>query len=142
MRLFLPLVTAAVMATFAVSAFAQTDAQTAQQDSAAKANKKDPSDPSKGQDLVNPKPTDSDAMKSPPTVGHDKSTGNNLVGSDNTGRMQQGTRPDFKAIDAKNHGYVMSSEVHDPWLKQNFSKCDTDGDGKVTQAEYATCSKQ
>jgi len=27
-------------------------------------------------------------------------------------------------------------------LKDNFSKCDTNGDGKVTQQEYAICTKQ
>ena len=51
-------------------------------------------------------------------------------------------RPDFKTIDMKNHGYVLASEVRNSWLKQNFSKCDTDGDGKVTTAEYGICSKQ
>ena len=36
---------------------------------------------------------------------------------------------------------VLASDVHNPWLKHNFSKCDGDGDGKVTKTEYETCAK-
>jgi hypothetical protein len=129
-------ITAALMVT-AITGFAQTTEPTA-----AQANQKDPADKSQGQDLVNPKPTDTNPMKSPPTVGQNKDTGNNLVGAGNTGQMRMSGRPDFKTIDMKNHGYVLASEVRNPWLKQNFSKCDTDGDGKVTQEEYGICSKQ
>ena len=137
MKIALIAVLACAAVPFALPAHAQSTDATAP--TAAQANQKDPADPSKGQDLVNPKPTDTNAMKSPPTMGHDKAAGNNLVGADNTGQM---TRPDFKTLDMKNHGYVMSSEVKNPWLKENFSKCDTDGDGKVTQAEYGICVKQ
>ena len=35
----------------------------------------------------------------------------------------------------------MASDVRDPWLKQNLSKCDKDADGKVTRAEYGMCAK-
>jgi hypothetical protein len=129
-------ITAALMVT-AITGFAQTTEPTA-----AQANQKDPADKSQGQDLVNPKPTDTNPLKSPPTVGQNKDTGNNLVGAGNTGQMRMSGRPDFKTIDMKNHGYVLASEVRNPWLKQNFSKCDTDGDGKVTQEEYGICSKQ
>jgi hypothetical protein len=131
-----------LMATSAVG-FAQSTDQSAQAaPTTAQENQKDPADKSKGQDLVNPKPTDTNPMKSPPTVGQDKSAGNNLVGADNMGQMQMKAPSDFKKIDMKNRGYVMAADVKNPWLKQNFSKCDTNGDGKVTEAEYGVCSKQ
>ena len=59
-----------------------------------------------------------------------------------THTTDQGARPDFATIDTKNHGYVLAAEVQDPWLKDNFSKCDTDGDGKVTRDEYGICVKK
>ena len=132
------ILTTALMAT-AINSFAQSGDQTAQPASNPQTNHKDPADKSKGQDLVNPaSPTDTN----PTTVGQDKSSGNNLVQPKPSGQMAMGARPDFKAIDTKNHGYVMASEANNPWLKQNFAKCDTDGDGKVTKAEYETCAKQ
>jgi hypothetical protein len=122
-----------------VTGFAQSGTQPAQPASNPQTNHKDPADTSKGQDLVNPAtPTDS----TPATVGQDKSTGNNMVQPKAGGQMAIGVRPDFKAIDTKNHGYVLASEVNTPWLKQNFTKCDADGDGKVTKSEYETCAKQ
>jgi hypothetical protein len=147
MKHFLSAAVTAVLLAGSLTAIAQTQDQSAQaattaaQPTAAQANQKDPADMSKGQDLVNPKPTDTNPMKSPPTVGHDKAAGNNLVGADNNGQMmmQKGNRPDFKTIDTQNHGYVLASDVNNPWLKENFSKCDTNGDGKVTKGEYAIC---
>jgi hypothetical protein len=99
-------------------------------------NQKDPNDPSKGQDLVNPANAKD---TTPAAVGQNKSTGNNMM---QPKAMSMTARPDFKMLDTKNHGYVMASEVTNPWLKENFSKCDTDGDGKVTQSEYGICAKQ
>jgi len=134
-RNFKAFVAIALMAT-AVTGFAQSTDQPAQP-TGEQTNHKDPADTSKGQDLVNPKATDTN----PTTVGQDKSTGNNLVQpKDKT--MAMGVQPDFKTIDMKNRGYVLASEVRTPWLKDNFSKCDTNGDGKVTQQEYAICTKQ
>jgi hypothetical protein len=136
-------VIATALMAMSVTALAQNTDQSAQTaPTAAQENQKDPADPSKGQDLVNPKPTDTNPMKSPPTVGHDKAAGNNLVGADNTGQMQMAAPTDFKTLDMKGHGFVVASEVKNPWLKQNFSKCDANSDGKVTQAEYGICSKQ
>jgi hypothetical protein len=133
-RVFTASVAMALMA-MAVTSFAQSTDQPAQP-TAEQTNHKDPADQSKGQDLVNPKATDTN----PTTVGQDKSTGNNLVQPKDKG-MAMGARPEFKTIDMKNQGYVMASDVRDPWLKQNFSKCDKDADGKVTRAEYGMCAK-
>ena len=137
------LITMALLS-IAVTGVAQTTDQSAQPSTTPQTNHKDPADPSKGQDLVNPA-TSKDT--NPTTVGQDKSSGNNLVdpkmkGQMSTGQMSTGMRPDFKTIDTKNHGYVMASEASNPWLKANFKKCDADGDGKVTKSEYDTCSKQ
>ena len=138
------IVATALMVT-AATGFAQTADQSAQaaaqttEQTAKQINQKDPADKSKGQDLVNPKtPVDTNVT----AVGQDKSVGNNLVEPKAKGAMEMDARPDFKTIDMKKHGYVMASDVHNPWLKQNFAKCDADGDGKVTQAEYGVCSKQ
>lgn len=134
-------ITTALMA-MSITALAQNTDQSAQSaPTAAQENQKDPADQSKGQDLVNPKPTDTNPMKSPPTVGHDKASGNNLVGADNTGQMQM-KAPAFKKVDMKNKGFVVASDVKDPWLKQNFAKCDANSDGKVTETEYGVCTKQ
>jgi hypothetical protein len=136
-------VIATALMALSVTALAQNTDQSAQAaPTAAQENQKDPADPSKGQDLVNPKPTDTNPMKSPPTVGHDKAAGNNLVGADNTGQMQMKGPADFKKVDRKNKGFVVASDVKDPWLKQNFAKCDTNSDGKVTETEYGVCTKQ
>lgn len=131
-------VTTAFMA-MAITAFAQSGDQSAQPSTTPQTNHKDPADPSKGQDLVNPATS---SNTNPATVGQDKSTGNNLVQPKAGGQMAMGARPDFKMIDTKNRGYVMASEANNPWLKQNFTKCDTDSDGKVTKAEYEMCAKQ
>ena len=131
------IVATALMVT-AATGFAQTADQSATPTDQ-QTNHKDPADKSKGQDLVNPT-TPVETNKT--TVGQDKSVGNNLVEPKAKGAMEMDARPDFKTIDMKKHGYVMASDVHNPWLKQNFAKCDADGDGKVTQAEYGVCSKQ
>lgn len=122
-----------------ITSFAQTTDQSAQTSSTPQTNQKDPADKSKGQDLVNPA-TSKDTQ--PTAVGQDKNSGNDLTPKAGASSMSMNQRPDFKVIDTKNHGYVMASEVSNPWLKENFSKCDTDGDGKVTKEEYGACAKQ
>jgi hypothetical protein len=134
MHTYLKAFMAATLMAATVTGFAQSGEQTAQPATNPQTNHKDPADKSKGQDLVSPAtPTSSN----PATVGQDKSTGNNLVQP-----KAMGVRPDFKTIDTKNHGYVLASEATTPWLKQNFTKCDADSDGKVTKAEYEMCAKQ
>jgi hypothetical protein len=132
------LITMALLS-ISLTGVAQTTDQPAQPSTTPQTNHKDPADPSKGQDLVNPA-TSKDT--NPATVGQDKSSGNNLVDPKMKSQMATGMRPDFKTIDKKNHGYVMASEASNPWLKENFAKCDADGNGKVTKSEYETCSKQ
>jgi hypothetical protein len=139
MRTYFKAVITATLMAATVTGFAQSGDQSAQPAANPQTNHKDPADKSKGQDLVNPA-TSTDT--NPTTVGQDKSTGNNLVQPKTKPAMAMGVRPDFKTIDTKNHGYVLASEAGTPWLKQNFAKCDTDGDSKVTKAEYEICAKQ
>jgi hypothetical protein len=137
---------ALLFASFIASAQTPPAEETTPPSTAAQQNQKDPNDPSKGQDLVGDKqPAPQSAVKSPPTVGQDKSSGNNLVG-DNKGMMQNSSmagQADFQTLDVKKRGYLMASDVsQQPWLKQNFSKCDANGDGHLTQPEYAACAKK
>lgn len=133
-------VIATMLFSVALTGVAQTTDQAAQPSATPQTNHKDPADPSKGQDLVNPA-TSKDT--SPTAVGHDKSTGNNLTPKANSsGMSMMGHHPEFEKVDTKNHGYVMASEVTDPWLKSNFSQCDADKNGKLTREEYGMCSTQ
>jgi len=69
--------------------------------------------------------------KSPPTVGYDKASGNNLVG-DNKGQMPTaGEHPEFQTLDVKKQ----------PWITESFSKCDGNSDGRPTAPEYAVCAR-
>ncbi len=47
----------------------------------------------------------------------------------------------FKALDRQSRGYITVDDVSaDPFLSQNFPKCDVDHDGKMTWDEYKTCT--
>ena len=145
-KLAASLLPALLFASFAASAQTPPADETSPPPTAAQENQKDPNDPSKGQDLVGDKePTPQSAMKSPPTVGQDKNAGNNLVG-DNKGMMQNSAMaglPDFQTLDVQKRGYLMAGDVaQQPWLKQNFSKCDANSDGHLTAPEYTACVKK
>ncbi len=47
----------------------------------------------------------------------------------------------FKSLDQGAKGYLTSDDVSgDPFLSQNYPKCDKDHDGKLTWAEFKTCT--
>ena len=47
----------------------------------------------------------------------------------------------FKSLDRGNKGYLNNDDVSgDPFVSQNFSKCDADHDGKLTWDEFKTCT--
>jgi hypothetical protein len=80
----------------------------------------------------------------PPTAGQDKAHGNDMVdpnGTSNGGMKQaNASRPDFSTLDKKGKGTLTASDVKgNVWLKKNFSRCDTDHDGKLDRAEYEAC---
>ncbi|HZP66628.1 MAG TPA: hypothetical protein VFB32_09985 [Rudaea sp.] len=68
--------------------------------------------------------------------------------SDTPNRMQQdpnlGKRQKeyFHSIDHGNKGYLAELDVGaDPWLSQNFARCDKNQDHKVTWQEYKECTR-
>lgn len=121
-----------------------TDNPPPPQSSEADQSKVDPQDQSKGQDLVGdqkPTPAEAQGHPSPPTVGQDKSTGNNMVAEDN-GKMQNADKspPDFQAVDVQKRGYITLAEANNhAWLRENFARCDANHDGQLTREEYSKC---
>jgi hypothetical protein len=99
-------------------------------------------DTTKGNKVVgDPQPPRADPLTATPSAGQDKATGNDFVSSDKS-HMQQGaeTRPDFNTMDTKNNGYLTARDVKsNKWLTKNFTRCDSDHDGHLSQQEYANC---
>lgn len=63
-------------------------------------------------------------------------------------RMDQGKdvkhvqRQYFASLDRNQKGYLDTDDISaDPFLTENFTKCDTDHNGKLTYAEYAACTR-
>jgi hypothetical protein len=110
----------------------------------ADANKVDPQDQSKGQELVGsqkPTPAEAQGHPSPPTIGQDKAAGNNLIEQDN-GKMQMADKapPDFQSLDTQKRGYITLADAGNHlWLNENFARCDANHDGQLTQQEYSQC---
>lgn len=47
----------------------------------------------------------------------------------------------FDSLDRNTKGYLISDDVSaDPFLSQNYAKCDADHDGKLTWIEFKTCT--
>ncbi|MDR3388788.1 MAG: hypothetical protein P4L92_17210 [Rudaea sp.] len=47
----------------------------------------------------------------------------------------------FNSLDRNTKGYLSSDDVSaDPFLSQNFAKCDADHDGKLTWMEFKSCT--
>ncbi len=47
----------------------------------------------------------------------------------------------FKGLDKGSKGYLTNDDVSgDPFLSQNYPKCDTDHDGKLTWSEFKACT--
>jgi hypothetical protein len=56
---------------------------------------------------------------------------------DVTGRQQTY----FKSLDRGSKGYLSNDDVSsDPFISQNYPKCDADHDGKLTWDEFKTCT--
>jgi hypothetical protein len=91
------------------------------------------------------KPPNVDPASAPPTTGQDKTHGNDMVSPNGTakdGGMKQAdaSRPDFDTLDKKGKGTLAAADVKgNPWLRKNFSKCDTDHDGTLSREEYMAC---
>ena len=47
----------------------------------------------------------------------------------------------FRSLDRNTKGYLDNDDVSgDPFISQNFLKCDVDHDGKLTWGEFADCT--
>jgi len=133
------LVATLTAASFVASAQAPTPASDQPAATPAQKSYTDPSDPSKGQELV------SDAKApaiDPATAGQDKAAGNNLVPEKKDGQLQSAGKnhPSFAALDAKKQGYLTADDVSThAWLSKNFTRCNSSHDGHLTSKEYAAC---
>jgi hypothetical protein len=83
------------------------------------------------------KATDPDAA----TASHDDATGQSEPAP---GRVQAPnsvvSHPDFKTLDVNNRGYLTADDVAaNRWLATNFSRCDANHDGRLSQQEFANC---
>jgi len=101
-------------------------------------------DTTKGNNLVGTTPADQTAT--PPSAGQDKSSGNDLVSPDSNGgthgsiKLASAARPDFDTLDVKKTGALTADDVKgNTWLSTNFTRCDTNHDGKLSSEEYAAC---
>ena len=56
----------------------------------------------------------------------------------------QGSGPEeWNAVKGHEKGYVAKADaLPNSWLAMNFTKCDADQNGKITEAEYTKCQKQ
>jgi len=57
--------------------------------------------------------------------------------------MQGSAAEDWSMVKGHDKGYVEKTDaLPNSWLAQNFLSCDTDKNGKVSQAEYQKCQKR
>ena len=55
----------------------------------------------------------------------------------------KGQRQYFASLDRNQKGYLNNDDISaDPFLTQNFAKCDTNHDGRLTYAEFAACTRE
>ena len=56
--------------------------------------------------------------------------------------MQSSAPEDWSMLKGHDKGYLEKSDaLPNSWLQSNFESCDTNRDGKVTEAEYTKCLK-
>jgi hypothetical protein len=78
----------------------------------------------------------------PATAGENKADGNDLVSGDNRTDRESGTYPAWKTMDTHKSGYLTAKDVKShKWLSKNFTKCNSNQDGRLTETEYASCIK-
>jgi len=121
-----PLAYAALLFAFAI-ANAQSSKAPSEQPSAAPVSSQ--VDTTKGNTLVGTTPTDQTAT--PPSAGED---------THGSMKLASAARPDFDTLDVKKTGALTADEVKsNTWLSTNFTRCDTNHDGKLSREEYAAC---
>jgi cytoskeletal protein RodZ len=76
-----------------------------------------------------------------PTASHDDATGQSTP-TPSTVKAPNAvvSHPDFKTLDVNSRGYLTADDVaHNRWLATNFSRCDANHDGRLSQQEFANC---
>jgi hypothetical protein len=96
-----------------------------------------------GNDLLDStKPPRQDNLATPATAGEDKADGNDLVSGDNRTDRETGTHPAWNTMDTQRSGFLTAKDVKShKWLTKNFSRCNSNHDGHLTETEYAGCTK-
>ena len=57
--------------------------------------------------------------------------------------VKHGQRQYFASLDRNQKGYLNDDDISaDPFLTQNFAKCDSNHDGRLTYAEFAACTRE
>src|ERR1700759_2080026 len=81
------------------------------------------------------------AETSPPTETQMRDNADTQDRMANDGDVTKRQHAYFKGLDRQHHGYLTSDDIGaDPFLTQNFPKCDVDHDGKLTWEEFKTCT--
>ena len=86
----------------------------------------------------------STAQQTPPTSDQATQDNQQMEQQQQTEPLgMQGSAPeDWSMLKGNDKGYIEKSDaLPNSWLQSNFESCDTDRDGKVTQAEYTKCMK-
>jgi hypothetical protein len=113
-----PILAALILAGAAVSGFAQTPPPTDD-------SRQDASEPAAMPQTAEQAKRDVDNQKQDPLA------------------MQSSAAQDWNTLTGHDKGYVTRSDaLPNSWLATNFSNCDKDQDGKVSQAEYDKCKKK
>jgi len=82
---------------------------------------------------ANRPPTDASMANQTPTQAAQKDPHN----------IQSSGPEDWAMVKGHDKGYLTKDDaMPNSWLAQNFSSCDKDNDGKISQAEYDTCVKR
>lgn len=80
----------------------------------------------------------------PPTETQMRDNADTQARMDESGHnVRDNQRKYFATLDRNTKGYLTNDDVSaDPFLTQNWTKCDENHDGKLTIAEYMICTRE
>lgn len=80
--------------------------------------------------------------QAPPTHSQELSNADAQSQMDKGKSVASTQRHYFASLDRNQKGYLNNDDVSaDPFLTQNFTKCDDNHDGRLTYGEYAACTR-
>ena len=84
------------------------------------------------------------AVAQPPTETQMRDNADTQQRMDNADHnVRENQRKYFATLDRNTKGYLSNDDVSaDPFLTQNWTKCDADHDGKLTIDEYMICTRE